>query len=198
MPVRSERQCPEGGPRGGGVAGRAAYNEFWWDRGNKIVGTKRTSLIVDPPMAGSRHDARRTEASGPHLRRANDTNLAAPRRLAGRPPLAERSYPRFNSGPPMTPALQQQCRAVPGSRICRDVNEMIHDTRIVPLDGVPMGTSAMEGDSRGHWKRHAGVDRSTSARDEFPELRELAPRREIHPHDADTLMYEFTINDPSV
>ena len=34
---------------GGGVAGRAAYNEFWWDRGNKIVGTKRTSLIVDPP-----------------------------------------------------------------------------------------------------------------------------------------------------
>src|SRR6516225_629998 len=26
---------------GGGVAGRAAYNEFWWDRGNKIVGTKR-------------------------------------------------------------------------------------------------------------------------------------------------------------
>jgi len=34
---------------GGGVAGRAAYNEFWWDRGNKVVGTKRTSLIVDPP-----------------------------------------------------------------------------------------------------------------------------------------------------
>jgi len=39
----------QGGRRGGGVAGRAAYNEFWGDRGNKIVGTKRTSLIVDPP-----------------------------------------------------------------------------------------------------------------------------------------------------
>src|SRR5580704_14661502 len=34
---------------GGGVAGRAAYNEFWWDRGNNFVGTKRRSRIFDPP-----------------------------------------------------------------------------------------------------------------------------------------------------
>src|ERR1051326_1321817 len=26
-----------------------AYNQFWYDRGNTVVGTKRTSLIVDPP-----------------------------------------------------------------------------------------------------------------------------------------------------
>src|SRR3974390_2705709 len=32
-------------PKGGVVP----YNEFWYDRGNKVVGTKRTSLIVDPP-----------------------------------------------------------------------------------------------------------------------------------------------------
>src|SRR6185436_6760089 len=25
------------------------YNEFWYERGSKIVGTKRTSLIIDPP-----------------------------------------------------------------------------------------------------------------------------------------------------
>ena len=25
------------------------YNEFWYERGNKILGDKRTSLIVDPP-----------------------------------------------------------------------------------------------------------------------------------------------------
>ncbi len=25
------------------------YNEFWYERGNKIIGDKRTSLIVDPP-----------------------------------------------------------------------------------------------------------------------------------------------------
>ena len=26
-----------------------AYNEFWWDKGTKVVGTRQTSLIVDPP-----------------------------------------------------------------------------------------------------------------------------------------------------
>ncbi|MEQ1869298.1 MAG: hypothetical protein ABL961_04685, partial [Vicinamibacterales bacterium] len=26
----------------------SAYNDFWWDRGTNIVGTRRTSLIVDP------------------------------------------------------------------------------------------------------------------------------------------------------
>src|SRR5690242_9172200 len=25
------------------------YNEFWYDRGSSVVGSKRTSLIVDPP-----------------------------------------------------------------------------------------------------------------------------------------------------
>jgi hypothetical protein len=32
-------------PKGGVIP----YNEFWYDRGHKIVGTRRTSLIVDPP-----------------------------------------------------------------------------------------------------------------------------------------------------
>src|SRR6202047_5597681 len=26
-----------------------AYNDAWYDRGTKVVGTRRTSLIVDPP-----------------------------------------------------------------------------------------------------------------------------------------------------
>src|SRR5439155_22015965 len=26
-----------------------AYKQFWWDYGTKVVGTKRTSLIIDPP-----------------------------------------------------------------------------------------------------------------------------------------------------
>src|SRR6516162_11716718 len=25
------------------------YNDFWWDRGTKVVSTLRTSIIVDPP-----------------------------------------------------------------------------------------------------------------------------------------------------
>src|SRR5467141_654419 len=26
-----------------------AYNDSWWDRGTKVVPTRRTSLVVDPP-----------------------------------------------------------------------------------------------------------------------------------------------------
>ena len=26
-----------------------AYNDFWWDRGTKVVSTRQTSLVVDPP-----------------------------------------------------------------------------------------------------------------------------------------------------
>ena len=26
-----------------------AYNDFWWDRGTKVIGTRRTSLVIDPP-----------------------------------------------------------------------------------------------------------------------------------------------------
>src|SRR5256885_9840099 len=40
-------------PEQGGLqyppGGVVPYNEFWYDRGNKVAGTKRTSLIVDPP-----------------------------------------------------------------------------------------------------------------------------------------------------
>ena len=28
---------------------RSAYNNFWYDRGDSVVGTRRTSLVVDPP-----------------------------------------------------------------------------------------------------------------------------------------------------
>src|SRR5262245_54780509 len=35
----------EGGT--GGVV--VPYNEFWYDRGSRFVGEKRTSLIIDPP-----------------------------------------------------------------------------------------------------------------------------------------------------
>src|SRR4051812_8596722 len=26
----------------------SAYNEFWWDRGTTVIGTRRTSLVIDP------------------------------------------------------------------------------------------------------------------------------------------------------
>ena len=31
-----------------------AYNNFWWDSGTRVVRTRRTSLVIDRPMAGCR------------------------------------------------------------------------------------------------------------------------------------------------
>src|SRR5690242_20563086 len=38
---RVDRAPPPGDPGG--------YNQFWFDRGTKVVGTRRSSLVVDPP-----------------------------------------------------------------------------------------------------------------------------------------------------
>ena len=46
---RRDGQGSDGvGPDGRSDVARA-YNHFWWDFGTKIVGTKRTSLVIDPP-----------------------------------------------------------------------------------------------------------------------------------------------------
>ena len=141
---------------GGGVAGRAAYNEFWWDRGNKIVGTKRTSLIVDPP------DGRYPAMTPEGQKRADLIAAGRNDTILGRPhadsyedrPLAERCILGFNSGPPMTPgAYNNNVELFQAPGYVAIVNEMIHDTRIVPLDGRPHGHVPLwRGDSRGHWE----------------------------------------------
>jgi hypothetical protein len=190
---------------GGGVAGRAAYNEFWWDRGNKIVGTKRTSLIVDPP------DGRYPAMTPEGQKRAdliaasrNDTNLGRPHADSHEDrPLAERCILGFNSGPPMTPgAYNNNVELFQTSGYVGIVNEMIHDTRIVPLDGRPHGNVPLwRGDSRGHWEGDTLVvdtinfKRETSFPNSGPNLHLV---EKFTRTDADTLMYEYTIDDPSV
>jgi hypothetical protein len=57
--------------------GVVPYNEFWYDRGNKIVGSKRTSLIVDPPNG--------RESGPPRGGGARDSAWTSSRRFVGRP-----------------------------------------------------------------------------------------------------------------
>jgi hypothetical protein len=87
-------------------------------------------------------------------------------------------------------------------------NEMIHETRIVPLDGRPHISSDVRmwmGDSRGHWEGNTLVIETTNLNDQTS----IGPNgggRPIHQDaklterltrvDDDTILYSMTIDDP--
>jgi len=81
---------------------------------------------------------------------------------------------------------------------------MIHDARIVPVDGRPHLSESIRpwlGDSRAHWEADTLVVETTNFSERTPfrgsdtNLR-LIERLSLI--DADTLKYEFTVNDPTV
>ncbi|MQA31507.1 MAG: hypothetical protein GEU82_17005 [Luteitalea sp.] len=193
--------------KGGAVypaGGVVPYNEFWYDRGNTITGSRRTSLIVDP--ADGRLPPRTPEGERRAAALAEDERA----NQAGRPradsytdrPLGERCITGFNAGPPMMPSAYNnnvQIFQAPGYVVI--LNEMVHDARIVPLDGRPRaGIPQKHGDSRGRWEGDTLVvdtmdfAHATSLDGSSAGMR-LVER--FTRADADTLMYEFTVNQPT-
>ena len=179
---------------------RLAYNDFWWDRGTKVVGTRRTSLVVDPP--NGRVPALTSEGQE---RRA--TRAAINERLAEGPedrPLAERCIVGFNSGPPMLPGgYNQNVHVFQTADHVVLVNEMVHNARIVPLDRrphLPQDLRQWTGDSRGYWDGDTLVVettnflRETSFRDSSSNLHLVERFTRV---DADMLLYQFTVTDPT-
>jgi hypothetical protein len=172
-----------------------AYNDFWWDRGTKVVGTHRTSLIVDP-----------TNGRIPPLTAEAQARNAASAKRMNEPPngpedrnLSERCLLGFNSGPPMLPSAYNNNVHIAQTRdTVLLLNEMIHNSRIVPLDGRPHGRILQwAGDSRGRWDGDTlvvdTINFSTSNfRNATPGMHLVERFTRV---DADTLMYEFTVED---
>src|SRR5262245_13094612 len=177
----------------------SAYNEFWWDRGTKVVATRRTSLVIDPP-----------DGRIPTLTKQAQQRLAAQdelnQRIAEGPedrPLSERCILRPNSGPPMAPTGYNnnfQLMQVPGYVVI--FNEQIHDARVIPMDGrphLPQNVRQWMGDSRGRWEKDTLVIDTTnfSGKANFRGSSENMHLVERFTRTAsDTLLYEFTVNDP--
>jgi hypothetical protein len=81
--------------------------------------------------------------------------------------------------------------------------EMIHDTRIIPLDGrphLPSGIRSWMGDSRGHWEGGTLVidttnfTNKTAFRGSDEHLHVIERLTRVSP---DTILYKFTIDDPT-
>jgi hypothetical protein len=193
-----EKGQPSAGylPRSQG--GVLSYNEFWYERGNKLTSDKRTSLIVDPPDGKIPFtDAARRRVA--EMRQHSDSGRGDT--YADRP-LADRCIQGFNSGPPMTPGSYNNNLEIvqsPGTVVI--VNEMVHNARIIPTDGRPHTTLRQwSGDSRGRWEGDTLVvetinfRRETSLPGSTPNTK-LVER--LTPVDAETIKYEFTVTDPT-
>ncbi|MXY16745.1 MAG: hypothetical protein F4Y57_07055 [Acidobacteria bacterium] len=188
--------------------GRGGYNEFWVERGSLL---RQTSLIVDPPdgrlpamttAAQRRHDAFMARWTAPPTT-WEDLNILDRCITRGLPGAMIPGFYNHNYLIVQTP-----------DHVVVQL-EMIHDARIIPLDGrahLPGRIRQWLGDPRGRWEGETLVVESTN----------FSPKTEQRPNffgiyfpvfstganlnfverftrvDADTLDYRFTVTDAAV
>jgi len=212
-----EIAVPELDAAAGNVGG---YNWFWIDRGSgafKIDGQWRTSIIVDPP--NGRHPALTAQGKSRAAARAKmyrpNTGQAwwleagldpGPYDDPELRPLAERCLLGFGStsGPPMLPVLYNNLkRIVQTEDNIMILAEMVHDARIVRMNAehAPPDVRKWMGDSIGHWEGDTLVVDTTNFTDK-PALggasRNLHVIERFRRVDADTIVYKFTVDDPTI
>jgi hypothetical protein len=186
-----------------------AYNEHWMDaRRLKITADHRTSLIVDPPdgripslvpLSPERQKARAARA---------DANT---RFNAGMPntfhdmSLPVRCIIRTDSPPYLPTIYNNDFHIFQSPGYVAIAPEMIHSARIIPLDGRPHLRGDLQqwlGDTRGHFDGPTLVVETTNFRADDgvvfqganPATYRITER--FTRVDADTLNYEFTVEDP--
>jgi hypothetical protein len=101
-----------------------------------------------------------------------------------------------------------QIEQAPGFVVIR--NEMIHEARVVPLDGSPHpgpGVRMWMGDSRGHWEGDTLVIETTNFTDRTGlggngngavQSKDLRLVEKLTRVDKDSVRYEFTVYDPAI
>ena len=167
-----------------------AYNDFWMEAGDLSM---RTSLIVDPP-----------DGRYPPL-----TPAAVRRRGEQRGSFANGGFESWEDF-----STYERCitRGMPGAMSPGFYNhnyqilqtpdyvailvEMIHDARIIPLDGRTHLTPTVGqwlGDSRGHWEEDTLVIETTNLPNADRQIVERLTRV-----DADRIDYRITVTDPMV
>ena len=179
-----------------------AYNETWYDRGTKVVPTRRTSLIVDPPDG-------RIPPLTPEGQKRADTAFC----LTGQHShCRERGFDSWEDRNLWERCITRGLPIVPGPynnnyQILQNagyvviLSEMIHDARIIPVDGrfhVDKNIRQWVGDSRGRWEGDTLVVDTTNFTDKTNFNGSGANlhlvERFTRANDT-TLLYEFTVDD---
>src|SRR5262245_56430239 len=177
------------------------YNQFWWEEGGLL---KQTSLIVDPPDGripaltpeGERRRKERVARGGERDDNPEERNLA------------ERCITR--GAPKLPGGYNNHFQIVQTPQYLAIEQEMIHDVRILPLDGRPHAPSAVRsylGDSRARWEGDTLVVETTNFRRDIDETsynccgnagENLTIVERFTLVDKDTIDYRYTVNDPTI
>jgi hypothetical protein len=191
----------DGGPE---VDVTRAYNNLFMDRGTQLAtidGKKRTSIIVDPP------DGRIPPLTPEGMKRvdAQTKSLGVYDSYRNRP-LAERCVigQASTGGPPMLPGpYNNNYQIVQTPEYLMILVEQIHEVRIIRLDGrphLPANIRQWMGDSLGHWEGDTLVVDTTNLTDKTGfrgSTENLHVIERFTRVDGNTILYRFTIHDPS-
>jgi len=133
------------------------HAEYLTDPGRLLDESHRTSLIIDPP--NGRLPPLTPEAQSRQAQARPAGAAGAPARPGGRADsytdrsLLERCITRGAAGAPMPTLYNNNVRIAQAPTHVAIVHEMVHETRIVPLDGSPFSNvRSYMGESRGRWE----------------------------------------------
>ena len=199
-------------PAGGNVG---AYNSYWTEQGTRVVATRRTSLIVDPPngrLPPLTPTALSRFGSAAHRRLADVRDGRVPADGPEEMGLSERCL-WYRGIPSFPTGYNNNYQIVQNPDYVVMLQEHIHDVRVIPLDGRPHLAPAIRqyaGSSRGRWEGDTLVVETTNLRGAFIR-RWNRPGNSLARGDLsdalhvverfarlgpDTLDYEFTVTDP--
>ncbi len=190
------------------------YDNVLWQTENysKVVARNRTSIVFDPP--DGRIPDLTPAARALAAARAAFVREHGPSEEAASRSLGERCISWGNEGPPMLGSTYQanlQIMQTPGRFVIRQ--EIMNGIRIIPVDGTPHASKnvrLLHGDGRGRWEGDTLVvetanftDRTpfrgppATARQDIFTSRDLRVTERFTRLDADTIIYRFTVDDPT-
>ena len=202
--VAARRAAGDGKSAPGNVG---SYNQVWMDSGDKVLSTMQTSLVVEPAdgivptrdSAAAKRDYNKAH-EGDHYRHMSVWDRCITRGVPGS---------MFPAGYNNAYRIAQ----IPGYVVI--FYEMIHDIRMIPLDGRPHVSKNIRlwmGDSRGRWEGDTLVVDVTNFTDKgwianngaarrikgIPQSEKLRVVERFTRTDEDTIRYEVTIEDPEM
>jgi hypothetical protein len=183
-----------------------SYNQAWFDSGTKVLATRQTSMVVDPP------DGRVPVTAAAEARR--DYNLAHNSDSWEYMSVWDRCITRGVPGGIFPAGYNNAYQIVQSPGYVVILYEMIHQARVIPVDGhphLPENVRQWDGDSRGRWEGDTLVVDTTNYNNKgwiatsaamgrikgIPQSEALHVIERFRRVDLNTIAYEVTISDPN-